>query len=92
MSAQQMAISEIGVSNPDSSFGKMSRVGVPFTFLLRDILQWDTSLQDSINRISNANRTCDLILGVGDGKVKETAARGLLGKKLLRVVGRVDYC
>ena len=25
-------------------------------------------LQDSIKRIQTANRTCDLILGVGDGK------------------------
>lgn len=33
-----MGISEIGVSYPDSSFGKESRIGNPFTFLLREIL------------------------------------------------------
>jgi hypothetical protein len=38
-------------------------------YLLRDILQFDNTLNDSINRITNAHRTCDLILGVGDGKV-----------------------
>ena len=84
MSAEKMAISEIGVSNPDATFGNMSRVGVPFTFLLRDILQFDTSLQQSLDRISNANRTCDLILGVGDGKVgaAEDGRRGVRGRAL----------
>eukprot|EP01138_Halocafeteria_seosinensis_P009083 gb/GECG01009283.1/.p1 GENE.gb/GECG01009283.1/~~gb/GECG01009283.1/.p1 ORF type:complete len:411 (+),score=43.99 gb/GECG01009283.1/:1-1233(+) len=66
-SSKQLAISEIGVSYPDSTFGQESRVGIPFTFLLRDILQFDNSYEDSINRITTANRTCDLILGVGDG-------------------------
>merc|ERR1711991_719685 len=68
VSSKQMAISEIGVSFPDKSFGKTSRIGVPFTFLLRDILQFDDSLDNAIDHIKNAHRTCDLILGVGDGK------------------------
>ena len=68
ISSKQMAISEIGVSFPDKSFGKTSREGVPFTFLLRDILQFDNSLDNAIDHIKNAHRTCDLILGVGDGK------------------------
>ena len=38
-------------------------------YLLRDIIQFDESLQEAIQRITSANRTCDLILGVGDGKV-----------------------
>jgi isopenicillin-N N-acyltransferase-like protein len=42
-SSAQMAISEIGVAFPDASFGKESRIGTPFTFLLRDILQYDNS-------------------------------------------------
>lgn len=67
-SAAQMAISEIGVAFPDASFGNESRIGVPFTFLLRDILQFDNSYLDTIARIQNATRTCDLILGAGDGK------------------------
>jgi len=69
MSDQKMAISEIGVAFPDESFGKETRWGIPFVFLLRDILQWDKTLDDSINRITSAARTCDLILGVGDGKM-----------------------
>ena len=73
MSSNQMAISEIGVAFPDATFGNMSRIGVPFTFLLRDILQFDDSLESALKRITNANRTCDLILGVGDGKVGASA-------------------
>ncbi|XP_076461219.1 protein dcd1B-like isoform X2 [Babylonia areolata] len=79
MSSQQMAISEIGVSFPDKSFGSESRFGVPFTFLLRDILQFDTTLNHSLDRITNAPRTCDLILGVGDGKVHGLAVPRVLG-------------
>ena len=69
MSEAQLGISEIGVSYPDVTFGNESRVGVPFIFLLRDILQFDYTLDDAINRMANAPRTCDLILGVGDGKL-----------------------
>ncbi|KAL5471501.1 hypothetical protein EMCRGX_G029624 [Ephydatia muelleri] len=71
MSSVQTAISEIGVSFPDDTFGKESRFGTPFTYLLRDILQFDETLFDAMNRISTARRTCDLILGVGDGKIGE---------------------
>ena len=39
VSEKQMGISEIGASYPDASFGSESRVGYPFIFLLRDILQ-----------------------------------------------------
>lgn len=68
MSAEQMAVSEIGVSYPDDTFGKESRIGNPFTFILRDVLQFDHSINDTINRFNKAKRTCNLILGVGDGK------------------------
>ncbi|XP_041374954.1 protein dcd1B-like [Gigantopelta aegis] len=69
MNSKKMAISEIGVSFPDDTFGDESRFGIPFTNILRDILNYDNTLDDSISRIANAKRTCDLILGVGDGKV-----------------------
>jgi hypothetical protein len=68
VSDKQMGISEIGVSFPDETFGKQSRVGVPFVWLLRDVLHSDSHLEDSIERMEDARRTCDLILGVGDGK------------------------
>lgn len=69
VSQAQLGISEIGVSYPDASFGNESRIGVPFIFILRDILQFDYTIDDAINRMANSRRTCDLILGVGDGKL-----------------------
>lgn len=72
-SEQQLAISEIGVSYPDETFGSETYLakGYPFGFLIRDILQFDTTLDEATARISNATRTCDLILGVGDGKAND---------------------
>jgi isopenicillin-N N-acyltransferase-like protein len=63
-----MGVSEIGVSYPGDDFGKESRIGNPFTFLLRDILQFDKTIDDTIARMKRTQRTCNLILGVGDGK------------------------
>jgi len=71
LSEQLLGISEIGVGYPDSTFGSQSRVGYPFIFLLRDILQFDYTIDDAINRMINAHRTCNLLLGVGDGKENE---------------------
>ncbi len=70
-SSAQMGVSEIGVSFPDTTyFGSESFAGVPFVYALRDILEFDNSYEDSVKRLQDANRTCDLILGVGDGKAK----------------------
>jgi exportin-7 len=60
------------VTFPDATFGKESRFGVPFTFLLRDILQFDAGLPEIIDHVTDADRTCDLILGFGDGKIDTT--------------------
>jgi hypothetical protein len=57
---------EIGVSFPDTTwFGSESFAGIPFVFLLREMLQHDATLDDVITRMTTANRTCDLILGAG---------------------------
>ncbi|GMH77588.1 hypothetical protein TrRE_jg2056 [Triparma retinervis] len=69
--SQQLGISEIGVTYPDESFGKESRHGIPFVNLLRDILEKDSHFEDANKRISEATRTCNLILGVGDAKTGE---------------------
>jgi len=66
--SQQLAISEIGVTYPDDTFGEESRHGIPFVNLLRDILEKDSHFYDADTRISDAIRTCNLILGVGDAK------------------------
>jgi hypothetical protein len=68
VSSTQLGISEIGVDFPDSTFGSETRIGVPFVYLLRDILQFDNTIDDALSRIVNTHRTTDLILGVGDGK------------------------
>ena len=40
-----------------------------FQFLLRDILQFDKSVNESQLRLTSIDRTCNLLFGVGDGKV-----------------------
>ena len=69
MSSAPLAVSEIGVSYPDKSFGKSTYLtpGYPFGFLIRDVLQFDNTLTEATNRIVNAKRTANLLLGVGDG-------------------------
>jgi len=76
MSSQQIGISEIGVSFPDDSFGQGTdntppeKVhGEPWMFILRDVMQFEDSLAGAQTRITNANRTCNLIIGVGDGEI-----------------------
>jgi len=65
MSSAQMAMSE---KVTDHDFGTTSRLGIPFNFLIRDILQWDADLDAAISRMANAARTCAIWLGCGDGK------------------------
>jgi len=42
--------------------------GEPWMFVARDVLMNDKTLQDAKESITRAKRTCNLILGVGDGK------------------------
>lgn len=74
-SEEQIALSEIGVSDPDDSFGQGTENtppekvhGQPWMSVLKDIVAHDHSLEDALSRIENANRTCNLIIGVGDGE------------------------
>jgi hypothetical protein len=66
ISSQQLAISEIG---DDYDKNNDTFDGIPFTFLLRDILQFDKSLDEATARIKNAPRTTSLLYAVGDGKI-----------------------
>ena len=43
-----------------------SREGIPFHFLLRDILQFDMDIDSAIGRIASAHRTCSIFVGLGD--------------------------
>lgn len=78
-SSQQLAISEIGVSYPDDSFEqgtvntRPEKVkGEPWMFILRDILQYESTLDGAKSHIAGANRTCNLIIGLGDGKAAKS--------------------
>jgi len=37
-------------------------------FVLRDILQYESTLDSAKSNIAEADRTCNLIIGIGDGK------------------------
>ncbi|CAM9298062.1 unnamed protein product [Ectocarpus fasciculatus] len=75
LSSSQIGISEIGVSFPDDSFGQgtddtppQKVKGEPWMFVLRDIAKYEDSLESALQRIQNSDRTCNLIVGVGDGE------------------------
>ena len=72
MSSERVGISEIGISYPDypPHFGDETYDGIPFIFLERQVVQRAVGLDDAIDMIANANRTCRLILGVADGKAR----------------------
>jgi len=78
VSETQLGISEIGVSFQDDTWGPEQDLvpipGIPFIVLLRDILKYDNTIDDAISRMATATRTCNLILGVGDGKLNEFRA------------------
>jgi len=50
----------------DGYKGEESRSGIPFHFLMRDMLQWDETSNAAVQRARNAARTCSIFLGVGD--------------------------
>ena len=87
MSEAQLGLSEIGVDYPgtDGGYGSESRVGVPFIFIIREVLQYDTSIEAATSRMESAKRTCDLILGVGDGKEKRVMEYLYSSGKLVQV-------
>jgi len=48
--------------------GTKPRTGVPWNFLLRDVLQFDQDIDQALQRIANAERTCSIFVGLGDGE------------------------
>ncbi|XP_065190525.1 protein dcd1A-like [Sycon ciliatum] len=64
MSSAGMGISE---KVSDIPFGTESRSGIPFNLLMRDVLQFDTNIDQATKRIMTAHRTCSIWLGVGAG-------------------------
>lgn len=84
-SEKQIAISEIGVGFPDDSFGQGTPdtppeivQGEPFGWVLRDVLQKATSKENALDTVCNhTNRTCNLIVAIGDGAMTTDAVSGL---------------
>jgi hypothetical protein len=59
--SQDIAVSEkVWLGSAD----RTTRFGIPWNFMLRDVLQFDTALDDATNRMSTAHRTCDVIFGM----------------------------
>ena len=48
-----------------------SRFGTPWTYVLRDVLQFSSDLDSALNRLINTNRTCAIHIGVGDSRTGE---------------------
>jgi len=59
-----------GFQNGDScdSEQQRSKEGVPYTILMREIMQFDATLAEAAAKIKTNLRTVDLIVGLGDGK------------------------
>lgn len=70
-----LGLSEIGVSNPDDTFGPQRfGEGIPFNILLREVMMGQTQLQGVERALRDATRTLDLILGFGAHKKDEPRA------------------
>jgi len=48
--------------------GKYNHFGKPFTFVLRDILQFSETKEEAIQSMQEAERTCAIFVGVGDSQ------------------------
>ena len=78
ISSVPLAISEIG---DDYNQEADSLDGIPFVFLLRDILQFDKDLDSAIARVRQAPRTTSLLYAIGDGRTGRV--RGLQTSRTL---------
>jgi hypothetical protein len=43
----------------------MTRFGKPWTYALRDVLQFSKTLDDALNNLNTTDRTCSVYLGIG---------------------------
>jgi isopenicillin-N N-acyltransferase-like protein len=58
---------KIGVSERlrGNSASNMTRFGKPWTYVLRDILQFSKTLDDALETLNNTDRTCSVYFGIG---------------------------
>ncbi len=45
--------------------------GIPWTYMFRDILNFDSSIDEALSRIASSHRTCSIHLGVGAARDKD---------------------
>eukprot|EP00178_Gracilaria_changii_P001991 TRINITY_DN12900_c0_g1_i1.p1 TRINITY_DN12900_c0_g1~~TRINITY_DN12900_c0_g1_i1.p1 ORF type:complete len:117 (-),score=9.78 TRINITY_DN12900_c0_g1_i1:123-473(-) len=43
----------------------MTRFGKPWTYALRDVLQFSKTIDDALNNLNTTDRTCSVYLGIG---------------------------
>jgi len=43
----------------------MTRFGKPWTYALRDVLQFSKTMDDALNNLNETARTCSVYLGIG---------------------------
>ena len=53
--------------------GTDSRSGMPWMFVLRDILQYDVDIDSALNRINSVERTCSIFVGLGDNSINQVS-------------------
>lgn len=46
----------------------MTRFGTPWTYVLRDLLQFSHNMYEALQSLQDAERTCSIYLGLGSGK------------------------
>ena len=72
--------SSVGLSEKYGGFkafnGTMALAGIPFPYLLRDILEFDADLSAALSRIYGAARTCPIYIGLGDSRVNQLRVIG----------------
>lgn len=62
-----MSSAGIGVSERlrGGAADTMTRFGKPWTYALRDVLQFSKNLDDALNNLNQTDRTCSIYLGIG---------------------------
>jgi len=71
INSEKIAMSEIG-----DSFGDEHETldGEPMIFVMRDVLQNATSLNEAVDIVKNAHRTSSFLYCIGDGKINDARA------------------
>lgn len=61
-SSAKIGISERLRGGPDDT---MTRFGKPWTYALRDVLQFSKNIDDALNQLRTTDRTCSIYVGLG---------------------------